>query len=96
MGGTLNLNMFGPSTPPALGKLFFKMLADMGALDRLQAMSNTADQMSREYPMMIPIIKSFGIEVALAICYSISPRHTDEHFAEKRGKRGHSSPRLST
>ena len=83
MGGTFNLNMFGPSTPPELGKLFYKMLAEMGALDRIQSMSNTHDQMTREYPTLVPIIKSLGIEVALAICYSISPRHTDQHFAQK-------------
>jgi len=83
MGGTLNLNLFGTPTPPALGKLFFKILAEMGALNRVQIMSNTHDQITRDFPALVPTFKSLGMETAAAICYSISPRHTDEHFAEK-------------
>lgn len=83
MGGTLNLNLFGTPTPPVLGKLFFKILAEMGALQRVQIMSNTHDQIKRDFPALIPAIKDVGMDTAAAICYSISPRHTDEHFAQK-------------
>ena len=83
MGGTLNLNLFGTPTPPELGKLFFKLLAEMGALNRIQVMSNTHDQIKRDFPVLVPTFKGFGIDTAAAICYSISPRHTDEHFALK-------------
>ncbi|NQV54382.1 MAG: hypothetical protein HQ503_00860 [Rhodospirillales bacterium] len=83
MGGTLNLNLFGTPTPPEMGKLFFKRLAEMGALNRVQIMSNTHDQLKRDFPVLVPTFKSLGIQSAAAICYSISPRHTDEHFAQK-------------
>jgi oxaloacetate decarboxylase (Na+ extruding) subunit alpha len=34
-------------------------------------------------PTQIPLMKSLGFQVAVGVSYSISPRHTDEHFAEK-------------
>ena len=66
MGGTLNLNLFGTPTPPALGKLFFKILAEMGALNRVQIMSNTHDQITRDFPALVPTFKSLGMETAAA------------------------------
>ena len=83
MGGGLNLNPFGTPTPPALGKLFWTRQAEIGALNRLQLTSNTADQIARVFPTFIPFIKSLGLKVACALSYSVSPRHTDEHYAEK-------------
>ena len=32
---------------------------------------------------VIPILKGVGLKIAIALSYSISPRHTDEHYAEK-------------
>ena len=83
MGGGLNLNPFGSPTPAALGKLFWKTLFDIGVLNRLQTTGNTADQLTRQLPALAPFLKGMGYELAMAISYSISPRHTDEHYAEK-------------
>ncbi|NQV55809.1 MAG: hypothetical protein HQ503_08125 [Rhodospirillales bacterium] len=83
MGGGLNLNTFGPPTPAALGELFWKRQAEIGALQRAQLTGNTADQMKRNFPSLIPFLKGIGIQCALAISFSISPRHTDELFAEQ-------------
>ena len=52
-------------------------------MQRVQIMSNTHDQIKRDFPDLIPAIKDVGMDTAAAICYSISPRHTDEHFAQK-------------
>jgi oxaloacetate decarboxylase (Na+ extruding) subunit alpha len=83
MGGGLNLNLFGTPTPPVLGKLFQKTLFDIGALNRIQTTCNTADQLTRQLPTLAPFLKGIGYELALAISYSISPRHTDELYAQK-------------
>ena len=83
MGGGLNLNPFGTPTPPALGKLFWTRQAEIGALNRVQLTSNTADQIKRLFPTLIPFFKGLGLKVACALSFSISPRHTDENYAEK-------------
>ena len=83
MGGGLNLNAFGSPTPPALGELFWTHQVQIGALNRVQLTGNTADQMKRVFPSLIPFLKGIGLHCALAISYSISPRHTDELFAEQ-------------
>jgi oxaloacetate decarboxylase (Na+ extruding) subunit alpha len=83
MGSNFNLNPFGTPTPPALGKLFWTLQAEIGAVNRLQMMANTADQITRTLPTFIPFLKGLGITCACALSYSISPRHTDESYIEK-------------
>ena len=83
MGSNFNLNPFGTPTPPALGKLFWTLQAEIGAVNRLQLVSNTADQITRTFPTFIPFIRGLGIKVACALSFSISPRHTDESYIEK-------------
>jgi oxaloacetate decarboxylase (Na+ extruding) subunit alpha len=83
MGGGLNLNPLGTPTPPELGKLFWTLQADIGALNRVQLTSNTADQIERMFPTLIPFFQGIGLKTACALSFSISPRHTDEHYAEK-------------
>jgi oxaloacetate decarboxylase alpha subunit len=83
MGGGVNLNPMGTPTPPELGKLFWKIQADIGSIQRMQIVVNTADQIERVLPMLIPFFQSIGMKSACALSYSISPRHTDEHYAEK-------------
>ena len=83
MGGGLGLNAFGLPTPPVLGKLFWTHMVEIGALNRLQMTANTADQLKRSFPALVPFFKSIGLKTAIALSYSISPRHTDEHYADR-------------
>jgi oxaloacetate decarboxylase alpha subunit len=83
MGGGLNLNSFGAPTPPVLGRLYMKTLFDIGVLQRVQLTCNTSDQLSRTFPTLVPMLRGMGYKAALALSYSISPRHTDEFYAEK-------------
>jgi oxaloacetate decarboxylase alpha subunit len=83
MGSHFNLNPFGTPTPPALGRLFWALQAEIGAIQRLQIVANTADQIERTLPTFIPFIKGLGIKCACALSYSISPRHTDESYIAK-------------
>jgi len=59
------------------------MNADMLKPYRVQSTCNTGDQLVRFMPTQVPMLKEAGFIVALAISYSLSPRHTDELFAEK-------------
>ena len=83
MGAGLNINPLGAPNPAEIGKLFWAHLVDKGALQRIQMIGNTMDQLTREFPTVIPILKGVGLKIAIALSYSISPRHTDEHYAEK-------------
>ncbi|GGA60946.1 carboxylase [Pseudoclavibacter endophyticus] len=84
MGGIVrNLNTFGVPTPPVLGELFTRRMAEIGVLNRAQVMCNTLDQIDRELPGDVPRLHEMGYDVAIAISYTISPRHTDEYYAEK-------------
>lgn len=83
MGAGLNLNPLGVPTPPELGELFWKIQAEIGGVNRVQIVCNTADQIERQLPIVVPFFQGLGMKIALALSYSISPRHTDEHYAEK-------------
>jgi oxaloacetate decarboxylase alpha subunit len=83
MGGGPNLNAFGAATPAVLGDLFWQRLIDIGALQRVQMTANTADQAIRQFPSAIPKIRAMGYQIAAALSYSISPRHTDEHYIDR-------------
>lgn len=63
-------------------QLFYKLLVDMGALQRVQLASNVLDSMRSE-TWFVPFIKKLGLEFVYAVCYYISPRHTDEFYIRK-------------
>jgi oxaloacetate decarboxylase (Na+ extruding) subunit alpha len=62
-------------------ELFTKKLVDMGALQRVQITGNVMGH--KNYHWFVPFLKKLGLEVTFALCYYISPRHTDEYYAEK-------------
>ena len=43
----------------------------------------TVDQIKRTFPWIIPIFRELGVQIVLALSYTISPRHTDEYYAQK-------------
>jgi len=62
-------------------ELFTRKLAEMGALQRVKITGNVMGH--KHYQWFVPFVKSLGLEVVFALCYYISPRHTDEYYAEK-------------
>jgi oxaloacetate decarboxylase alpha subunit len=62
-------------------ELFTKKLVDMGALQRVQITGNVMGH--KHYHWFVPFLKKMGLEVTFALCYYISPRHTDKYYAEK-------------
>jgi oxaloacetate decarboxylase alpha subunit len=78
-----NLNPFGTPSPRAVAELFYEHLAAIGALNRAQMFANTYGQMENEFPWTIPMFRKLGLQVAIALSYTISPRHSDEYYAQK-------------
>lgn len=62
-------------------ELFTRKLAEMGALQRVQITGNVMGH--KHYHWFVPFLKKLNLEVAFALCYYISPRHTDAYYAEK-------------
>ena len=62
-------------------ELFTRLLAEMGALQRVKITGNVMGH--KHYHWFVPFLKKHGLEVVFALCYYISPRHTDEYYAEK-------------
>ncbi|MBX5467262.1 MAG: hypothetical protein K6U14_07190 [Firmicutes bacterium] len=77
------IDAFGPPPPPEMVQLFYGRLAQIGALNRVQVMSNTAGQIPTVFPWLIPFFKSVGFKVMMALAFTISPRHTDAYYAAK-------------
>lgn len=69
------------TSPRSVVELFFQRVVATGALDRVQFMSNTGDQIAREFPFTVPLFRGLGVKIAMALCYTISPRHTDDYYA---------------
>ena len=69
--------------PPVVQRLAMQMTADIVVPYRVQTTVNTADQLERQLPTQMPILRDLGFQVAFAVSYSISPRHTDEAFADQ-------------
>lgn len=74
---------FESPPPHAVIELFYARLAHIGVLNRAQSTANSADQPKRLYPWLLPIHRKNGTQVVLALSYTISPRHTDDYYAEK-------------
>ena len=78
-----NINILGAPSPKAIVKLFFERLAASGALQRAQMTANTFGQMQNDFPWILPVFRELGLQIVPALSYTISPRHTDEYYAQK-------------
>jgi oxaloacetate decarboxylase alpha subunit len=77
------ISPFEAPPPRSIAKLFFTRLVETGAVNRVQLTCNTFGQIKRDFPWAIPVFRELGLRIALAISYTISPRHTDEYYAQK-------------
>lgn len=73
---------FGARPPRSIIELFFARLVETGALNRILVVSNTIGQIKGPFPWFLPMMKGLGVQICLALSYSISPRHTDEYYAQ--------------
>jgi oxaloacetate decarboxylase alpha subunit len=82
MAGAI-IHPFEPPPPRSIIELFYSRLAEIGALNRAQMTCNTYGQIKGTFPWTIPLFRKLGLQIALALSYTISPRHTDEYYAHK-------------
>lgn len=68
-------------TPRSVLKLWIERLAANG-IKRLQLM-DPANDMASLVPYLLYSARNAGLEVVLALVYSLSPKHTDDYFARK-------------
>jgi len=78
-----HLLSFETPAPRPLIELYFERLVATGALNRAQVTANSFDQIKRTFPWIIPFFKKLGLQIACALSYTFSPRHTDEYYAQK-------------
>lgn len=76
------IHAFGAPPPRELVRLFYSCVVATGGLNRGQFMANTMDQRTRDFPWLLPMFKELGVHVAVALAYQVSPRHTDEYYAQ--------------
>jgi len=81
--GSGDLLPFEAPPPRPLMELYFERLVATGSLNRVQITSNTRDQIKRMFPWIIPVFKKLGLQITCGLSYTISPRHTDEYYAQK-------------
>jgi oxaloacetate decarboxylase (Na+ extruding) subunit alpha len=74
---------FELATPRSMIKLYYSLLAEIGVINRLQVTCNTFDQIKRALPWVVPLFKDLGLQVVLALSYTVSPRHSDEYYGQK-------------
>ncbi len=73
------MNTFGYD-PPAMYRLFLKLVADNGmGQARISDPWNNLDGWRRR----VRTTQEAGLEAVVNLIYSVSPRHTDEYFAER-------------
>jgi len=74
---------FEAPPPHSIVELFFAHLVETGACNRIQLSVNTLGQIKGAFPWFIPMLRGLGLQISLCLSYSISPRHTDEYYAQK-------------
>jgi len=77
------IHPFEAPPPQSIVELFYGRLAEIGVLNRAQMTCNTLDQSKRQFPWIIPMFRKLGFKIAVALSYTISPRHTDEYYGAK-------------
>jgi oxaloacetate decarboxylase alpha subunit len=68
-------------SPFSVIKLWMERIAANG-IKRVQLMDSSND-LSFRVPECVQFAKEAGLEVSMALIYSYSPRHTDEHYAQR-------------
>jgi oxaloacetate decarboxylase (Na+ extruding) subunit alpha len=74
---------FELATPRSIIELYYTHLVEIGVMNRAQITCNTLDQIRRALPWIIPLFRNLGVQIAIALSYTVSPRHTDEYYAQK-------------
>lgn len=74
---------FELATPHSIIELYYTHLVEIGVMNRAQITCNTFDQVKRALPWIVPMFRNLGVQIVLALSYTVSPRHTDDYYAQK-------------
>lgn len=74
---------FELATPRSIIELYYTHLVEIGVMNRAQITCNTFDQVKRALPWIVPMFRDLSVQIVLALSYTVSPRHTDEYYAQK-------------
>lgn len=81
------LGMIVKSMKPPVTPSFFRFYAYMnakaykGKLKYANLFSCSRDELTREFPVEFPAFRAYGVEPIPYIMYTVSPKHTDEWYA---------------
>ncbi|MBI2317765.1 MAG: carboxylase [Betaproteobacteria bacterium] len=74
---------FEAAAPREVIELYHARLVELRALNRVQVTCNTLGQVERTFPWVIPMFRRLGLQVVVALSYTLSPRHDDAYYAQK-------------
>ena len=77
----LALNSAELAQPKELTRLWIQTTKKNLPYDISGQIVNTTDQTERDFPWLVPMLREEGIELYPMITYGVSPRHTDEYYA---------------
>jgi len=77
------INPMAPPVSPSIFKFFAHITAKFykGRLKYVNLFSCSRDELTREFPIEFPVWREHGIEPIPYIMYTVSPKHTDEWYA---------------
>jgi oxaloacetate decarboxylase (Na+ extruding) subunit alpha len=80
----IHLNSFTVASPMPMVRYYYQTMFDLykGKWRNTFMISNTRDELLHDYPKLLPIYKELGIELTPYVTYTVSPRHTDEYYAD--------------
>ena len=87
---------FEAPPPRSLVELFYTRLVEIGALNRAQLTCNTIDQIKRTFPWIVPLFRKLGLQIVLALSYTVSPATPTSTTRKKRASSCRSSRMRST
>ncbi len=80
----MKIHPFLPACPVPLVRYFIETLAEYykGKWRKSVLISNTCDELKNEFPKIVPLYQEAGIDIVPYVAYTVSPRHTDEYYAD--------------
>jgi oxaloacetate decarboxylase (Na+ extruding) subunit alpha len=80
----MKIHPFLPASPVPLVRYYIETLVKYykGKWQKTVLISNTCDEIKNEFPKIVPLYREAGIDIIPYVAYTVSPRHTDEYYAD--------------
>jgi oxaloacetate decarboxylase (Na+ extruding) subunit alpha len=77
-----SISLLEEPEPRSMVRLFYEATAKATGAQRFLYMSNTRNELDRNFPWVVPMAREIGLEFEPIICYYPSPRTTDTYYAQ--------------